>query len=328
MTSQQHCVPETFSNVSRGIVDFIGFIMILTTIPALYKTIEQLRKKSQSPNEKSYHALFWFGLSFQIVTILTIIDLIIASIFYCPYTLHKKFSVLFNIAQGTYTILLAAHYYILLLILFIRLYFAFKGSTFALKKCTVRFYTFCYILQPITFISGSFLYLMDNEEFGLFLVAITAILILCIIISIVILYVNRLIMVYRLSDGDEHYMGIATKTTILTVICLTVTMIGYTPFILINYLNGHSYWIYEICLLIDIYANWICVVGGYPMFSTYYERLCGALDLKCRNCCRYILGIDNEINVAKEIQMSQAPSGSPASMSPTSADSTIQIIID
>ena len=131
-------------------------------------------------------------------------------------------------------------------------------------------------------------------------------------------------MVYRLSNGDEHYMGIATKTTILTVICLIVTMIGYTPFVFINYLNGHSYWIYEVCLLIDIYTNWMCVVGGYPMFASYYERLCAKIDSKCRDCCGNILGIDDEINVAKEIQMSQAPSGSPDSIS---ASSRTQIII-
>ena len=114
MTSVQHCIPEIVSNASRGIVDFVGFIMILTTIPPLLKTIKELRKKSQiSPNENSYHTLFWFGIAFQIVTILTIIDLIIASICYCPYTLHIKVSVLFNISQATYTILLASHYYLL-----------------------------------------------------------------------------------------------------------------------------------------------------------------------------------------------------------------------
>ena len=230
MSSEQHCEPEVASNVSRGFVDVIGFIMILTFIPSLIRTATYLRKNSHASTQKWQHILFWIGIVFQMVTIMTIINFIISSICYCQYTLYNKVATLFNTLRVTYIILFTLHYYLLLLIFFIRVYFAFKGSTFALKKCTVICYTVFYILQPVLFICGGFIFLMINQQIGSFIIGVTGIFLLLLIISIVMLYVQKLIAVYKLSGGDEHYMHIITKTTILTVICLIVTMIAYSPF--------------------------------------------------------------------------------------------------
>ena len=135
-----------------------------------------------------------------------------------------------------------------------------------------------------------------NKQIGYFFIGISAI-ILFLIISIVILYVQKLIVVYKLSNGDEEYIAITTKSIILTGVCLSVTVIGYIPFAFVNHFNGYTYWIFEICLVFDLYANWICIVGGFAMFDHYYLKLCGTIDTKCRGCCGSLLKIDNKVYI-------------------------------
>ena len=317
--SSQHCTPAIVANVSRGVVDVIGIIMTITIIIMLHKTISFLRNQSSTPSEKVYHVLFWSGVVFQIISALAIIDILVGSITYCIPEFYQAL----DLQRGLFTIFLAMHYYMLLLILFIRVYFAFQGSMFALTKCTVKTYIVIYIIEPILFILGGFMYIIVDSPIGLMLIAVAVVFILSLIISIVALYVQKLIQVYKLSKGDEHYMSIITKTTILTMMSVIVTCFGYIPFFMVNYLNGYTYWIMELSLLIDIYTNYICVVVGYPVFATLYNKLCGGLDLKCRNCCGKLAGIDvNESNIAKNIQISQANSSSPGARS-TSPESSI-----
>ena len=73
---------------------------------------------------------------------------------------------------------------------------------------------------------------------------------------------------------------------------------------------------YEICLLIDIYTNYICVIIGYSIFTEWYLKICSGLDSKCRDFCGRITGIDvNEAKIAKDLQISDGvpPDGTPRS---------------
>ena len=287
----EHCEPKTFSQVSTGILWVIEGIMIATILIMFYKTIKKFESK-KSP------VLYWIGICFQISCIATLSTYLAQSTVYCPYHLYNKNETAYAITAALLNIFLVIHYYLLLVILFIRIHFVFKGSMWAIKQCTIRIYCCLYIAMIVFLLSGSMVFVFHEEDtYGLYLIGIVVVIIIGIMIGLMVLYIRKLINVYKLSEGDQYFMGIITKTTICTLISLSFFFFAYIPFFAVQSMTGYSYWILDLAVITDIYSNYICVIVAYPMFGTYYVKLCGKLDVKCRLCWGRMIGID--INVSQ-----------------------------
>ena len=321
--STKHCRPEIFANISSGIVDVIVFIMLLSIVSTIYSSIKHYRSP-RCGDENFYRTLFWCIFTFQIITGLALIFQISGSILYCPHKLHGVGTDWNLIQRVLFASFLGLHYYLLLLILFIRVYFVFKASAFAVSKCTARVYAIVYVIQPVIYFSGVLTFIFVNETVGYIIIAIILVDLLGLMMSLIILYLNKLTTIYKLSNGNQYYMGVITKTTILTIISLSVTLVGYLPFFFSSWLNGYSWWITDLMIVVDIFTNYVCVVAAHPIFASYYVKLCGGLDAKCRYCCGSILGIDENENVGNIAGIKPKVSKQSTAISSTNATSNTE----
>eukprot|EP01084_Bolivina_argentea_P096929 174236_1 len=268
---QEHCTPET----------------------------EYSNHKELQTKKPIHGVVFWFGLIFETITCALLIIFIPSSIWYCQGDYSNEHKIVWII----FVILYVLHYYLLLLILFLRLYYSFSGTGYDLSKFAVRTYTIMYIIQPISLLVSTLLYGSDKyKNIGLALTVLSGLLLIALMISVTLLYVLKLIQIYKLSKGDEYFMKLITKTTILTVITITFTFLMLIPFILVNKFNGYTYWIFELWLIVDIYINCIAIIITYKFTQKYYLKICGCCQIKCRTLCMKIVHND-EINVVKNINI-------------------------
>ena len=119
-------------------------------------------------------------------------------------------------------------------------------------------------------------------------------------ISMVILFVYRLIQVYKTEHDNEILIGAITKITILVSISVSVTMVDLVTTTLYRYV-AHSIllqWIFSYVALFDVYTNFICVIMCYKMFKKYYQNVCSCMDIKCRICWNKLIANKRDTNLA------------------------------
>ena len=74
-----------------------------------------------------------------------------------------------------------------------------------------------------------------------------------------------------------------TKTTILSIITISVTLLTLIPLSTIrHFLNIYTFWLMHAIVSIDIYINFVCISLSYKCFNACYNILCGPLDRRCR----------------------------------------------
>mmetsp|Transcript_69772 Transcript_69772/g.110904 ORF Transcript_69772/g.110904 Transcript_69772/m.110904 type:complete len:327 (-) Transcript_69772:189-1169(-) len=310
--SEAHCLPENFANISSGIINVVALVVSITMIPTLFRTWRYFMKvRSASTStlalpEKRHDVLMWSGLIFQVVSFLAIWSCIGGSVLYCFANLHNKSVLFWQYTQSAFIVLLCTHYYLLLLILFLRLYHAFERSPCRLSPCTVRFYVALFVVQPVSFLVGWFVYSTWSQWIGLLIFSGTALLIVFLVVSIIALYVHKLIQLYTLSDGDKDLLTLITKSTLLTTLTLVISIIAYVPSFMLDSLNGYTYWIMELFLMVDVYGNYCFILLAYPMCTKTYFKVCGKCDDLFRGCCQLMLRhrlkevmASSEMNLAK-----------------------------
>eukprot|EP01083_Nonionella_stella_P084487 233883_1 len=107
-------------------------------------------------------------------------------------------------------------------------------------------------------------------------------------ISLGILFIYKLITVYRngcIASNDVYVCAI-TRTTILCSISISmsfVAIIGCT-FYHLDTSNHTAVWLTRFLTLADVYSNTLCVVMCYKCFLPIYDKLCIHLDAMCRRC--------------------------------------------
>ena len=129
---------------------------------------------------------------------------------------------------------------------------------------------------------------------------------LLVTISLVILFIHKLVQVYRNLNEREHnketefLMEPITKVTILSSISLFITLMNAFLWGIYNF-SGNPRIIWNICVYIstlDLYSNFICVLFCEKAFKDKYFMICSCLDLKCRDCWRSIV-VDKKNKVAR-----------------------------
>ena len=305
------------------IINIIDGLMLLTTTPAIYYLIvayiQQLKSKlppkiPTKETNKDSRTLFSIGLLFMIVTFLVLLFNLLAGVYKCS-TNHQK---IYHAFEPPVTVSYAIQFYLLLLLLFIRLYNVFKGTMYALSQITVKIFCIMYILLPPLGVTAALFFVLQISG-GFILTMIAFLIVITLIISLMIMYIRKLLRIYRsvaitdCPDTDELIITI-TKTTILTLLSLSVTFV--TPIVIISDTQAAIGNVVTSTMLLDIYTNFLCITLSYSFFFGMYMKICGCMHRICKKMWYVFAGskqIEDKFNLGSEIA-SASPTSPPSSM--------------
>ena len=177
-----------------------------------------------------------------------------------------------------------------------------KSGSFRLSKCTENGYRITFLSQ-LSFVCIIVLLravgiLPENMiQAGSM---ITLLSLLVVTISLVILFIYKLIQVYRnLNEREynketEFLMEPITKVTILCSISLFITLVNL--FLMGIWVLSRSMIIGKFCNYtgtMDLYTNFICVLFCEKVFKDKYLMICSCLDTKCKDFCRSKVSLES-----------------------------------
>eukprot|EP00483_Globobulimina_turgida_P009064 UN09082 len=159
------------------------------------------------------------------------------------------------------------------------------------------------------------------------------------VMATIILFVRRLVAVYKTISSQDKLVDTITKLTILNVISLSITVL--VPIIMIFITaTAPTAFVGTTAFLIgnnvDVYTNFWCVMLSFTHFESYYNRVCGCFHFKCRKCWFKVLGRDARILAAEQKKKvlslttqvsSSAGSAASNSSKPTTDTAAVQVDI-
>jgi len=269
----------------------INCLILLLTIPL---TIKFLKTHFQKQSKKQPQYLFYPGIIFVLTAYIVMIADTISIFFYdCNHMWWMLFMLIFGF---TYTLQIS----LVLIILFLRVYFIFKTSAYALSKLTICIFMITFIsLPPIVGVVEFWYHTSHHSDESSIALAICYFINILIMTSLLILFIHKLFTIYghlpaiqdiKQSDTHRSLMRVITRTVVLTSISVIFTFIASIGFITINKLNKLGLMIVAVLVIIDVYTNFVCILLSYTYFNDYYDKLCGKFDLFCGEICNKITG--------------------------------------
>eukprot|EP01084_Bolivina_argentea_P264191 447430_1 len=302
----------------------LAMIMLPICIWALY---QHIKSQKQKPLANVLHILI---ISVYICTIIALIGTILQGFTLCSTASEAAFGFItpfWFVQQMGWT----CQWAFVIAILFLRLHYVFKGSSYGLSKYTIISFSIIYI----TFVFSILLAFIGLSGIRvLFLLSYLLYIIVTITFSIYlpILFIRKLIQVNTAamknqmelsspsasgesksksknkSESSKNekrkqnlFLTVITKCAILTIVSIISTWIVFVCSILYNVFqiqnNSILMSIWSIALVMDINTNFICIMLSNTYCKTQYTYICGRLDKVCRSCC--LSGnaqVDNKIN--------------------------------
>ena len=192
------------------------------------------------------------------------------------------------------TILYFAQYNVMIFLLFYRLKVVFDGTAYRLSRFTTwAFYTM-YILSSILAVSVQVVNILmgGHSPVRTILTSFSGLCGILMIFFLTFLFVTKLIDVNKHCDGhrENKFLSTITKQSILTLISIASLLVSVVIFFLLSstgmYVSSiDAYFIWKLCVLIDIWTNFICILLSYQSFNAYYIKMCGCCDTKCKELC-------------------------------------------
>ena len=210
--------------------------------------------------------------------------------------------------------LIVVQYLIMILLLFYRLKIVFDGTAYELSKCTIWAFFIMYILTLVSGIAYSFANDPTSSSlFEIMLVALGSLSALSNISFLSFLFIKKVIDVNKHCDGakqsDENkLLSTITKQTILTLTSISSLVVFLAINTLLNatgtgfFISSiHGNFVFNLCVLLDNWTNFICILLSYATFDHYYTKLCGCCDIKCKQLCHRFVKPKRKDNFAHEI---------------------------
>ena len=192
------------------------------------------------------------------------------------------------------TILYLSQYAVMILLLFYRLKVVFDGTTYRLSQRTKWTFYIMYMLLIFMEVSSQFVYILLkwHSSVGAILLSFAGLCITLIIIFLTFLFVTKLIDVHKRCDchRENKLLFTITKQSVLTLISIVSSLVMLIIFFLLSSTgllvsSIHANFVLALCVLIDIWTNFICILLGYHSFNPYYTKMCGCCDIKCKQLC-------------------------------------------
>ena len=275
----------------------ISIILITTIIAAFY----QFMSKKQGDDTISKYTTCSM-IIFLTSTILSIATWNLYSVGGDCYNINTSIYLVIELSAGTFFFMQS---YLLPVIFFDKVHNIFKNGSFRLKKYTIYSYrtafTFqifyiliTFILRGLQILSSYMLYVMAIGLFFYFLL---------VTISLVILFIYKLLQVYKNLNKDEYneetefLIEPITKVTILSSISVTMTLIN-AVFCITYVLYDYSAIVGKFCNYtgtLDVYTNFLCIIFCNKMFKKNYQQICSNLDKRCNNYWKMMVSEDKQI---------------------------------
>lgn len=285
------CKPQLFAvNMTCSPTKTIYFQYVyptMTILLALTMIIPMYRYLKHYLRHAYCSILFWSGFLLFILIFCTYVCFAISDFNMCQIqSVHRIWG---QIGTCIYVIQNG----IFLGILFLRLYTIFQNSVFYLNRSTITSFAVIYILGIVLGIFGGLVWatIIDlGVVFAVILAAALLLLFLFTTIWIVVLYVKKLIQVYKttqeslkIDNGDDNFVETITKTSILCFISTSTIIWRMITFALLLVFGSspHYYLIFQIVFYSELHTNFLCIFLSYTAFDDWYKIMCGC----CHNRC-------------------------------------------
>ena len=285
-----NCEPEIAALIGSIFDIIICCACLIIMAPDIYRFIQHYKDMANSIPTNSDHEqnlktskwLFYISTIFFITSWWNMAVSIPPILYTCILSDTDTFLMTTLIWSGLYPF----QYYLLLILLFIRLYHTFEGTMFKLSQRTLNIFKFAFIFQGCNCSIALSIFIV-NAYYGLLLISFSFLVIIALTAAILFLYIKRLMYVYKqvtsCQDSDEELVRLATKTPILSVTSILNSFGAMSVTLLWSMFDGYTLWIGHLVVMLDIYINYLCILMGYKHFNKYYVILCGCCDRKCRN---------------------------------------------
>ena len=300
-----------FGNIGITMWFIINITIILSTLPFIFKFLRshiKHRRDAQAPFHQFFPAIL-----FVIITFIVLLSDTASIYFYnCNYTWWMMFMLIFGF---TYTLQII----LVLIIFFFRVYFIFRSSQFQLSKITICFYTVTFIPLPICVAIVEFWYhISHHSKMSRIVLGILYICNILCMLSLMVLFTKKLRETYKYlpsvdkskSETHQLFIGIMTRTVILTAISMIFTLIASLGIIFIDQMETVGMIIVGLLVIIDVYTNFICILLSFSYFNEMYYKLCSCIDVKINRFCRY-LNADCDMIVAEMVPNKSCSPSSP-----------------
>ena len=187
-----------------------------------------------------------------------------------------------------------------------RLQIIFKGARHRLSSFTVKLYWILYSLTIISFVAGAISYAnFFGNIIGFINIMIAFMIGSILFIILVILFINKLITVYRTTDSDPEMIALITKNSLLSFIP-TISVFIYMSVVALVMMEKSIHFgvVNGIVLCIDMSVSLWTTILAYRSFNGWYETMCGCCDEKCKSCWNGMIGRNDVIAMTNEVQLS------------------------
>lgn len=220
--------------------------------------------------------------------------------YYHPTSRAKRiYTYIFALHSGIYGIVL----WVMLAIFFIKVYIIFKGTPLHLSQCTRRCFAVFFIIDVLLPISLAISLLLSDHRklISAILLLFTFIFAISTLISIISLFINKMIKTYKILMNDDDLIKIITKTIILTFTSIFITILTFLAFIIDSVRTGGNPNIWVVVTTImgdfDVLTNFLCIIFAYEFNTKYYQIFCGGMDKICHKlwlkCATRNIALDN-----------------------------------
>ena len=262
--------------------------LIITALFCIYKFIKHFGEEANKISRLLYHS----GNAFFVISVITLILAI-------PIDFTCSRSTMLEYWDKAFQVLYGLQCYLLLLVWFIRLYYAFNNSQFKLSRCTVMFI----IISAIIGFIGLMYCLLFHDVYnktGFIILTIFLIAFVAWMIFLVALFIYKLVQVYKSVSVNSNLIRIITKITILSVMSIFFTVVHCIMVIITAAIINessldketklHLKMIGDFIHLINIFMNFICILLSYNCFDADYKYICGGLSDLCTNAWHKCIG--------------------------------------
>ena len=176
-------------------------------------------------------------------------------------------------------------------IFYCKVLIVFEGSAFKISKCLQNVFIFLYIISAIGIILMVISAIIfgvrgDDAHYFQLLAALLLLIYIIVMISLTVLFINKLIIVYRNSErNNEILVTPITRLTILISVSMIVCVSEIVGILLHTFLpTWFTALISQCCGLTLLCTNFVNAMLINKAYETYYKIICGSLDGICRRC--------------------------------------------
>eukprot|EP01084_Bolivina_argentea_P214677 364433_1 len=271
----------------------IDSIVLLSNLFVLFQFIYRYNSTTEIYRNKPAKILYYTGLVFAVFIIILQSLMLVITLHGCRNEGDKKqyehamdaMFLLFYIFQS----------YLLSIIVFMTLKYSFRDTAFALSKRTINKCKVIYVFIPILGICNV---MFNNTTIGAIFAAILILVLLSFFISMIVLFIRKLISIYKNIDADANLIRKITKLTVLSCVSMSLTLL--VPIIMFIILStnvraaiGSS--IFFGGVLLDTTTNLLCIVMTYGYFNDYYVKICYCMHNICQSTWGKFIGDEARI---------------------------------